>query len=262
MTRLLSNTAYAYLQKSGGRYVEPFLGGAAVALDLGLPDMILADVCEPLIHAYRQVCAHPKEVAWMLGTYARRGVDKETYMATRGDVPFSHIQRAAHFLYLNALCFNGVWRVNAAGVFNVAYGAKSDGTPGRLRNEEELVQFAATFGGSQIDVADFRTTLALAGEGDFIYADPPYLGTFDGYSADRFSLADHAALAEALRCAYDRGADLITTNMDTAEIRELYSWAAIQVTGEAQRVSCDAMTRGKMSTVLISTIPDLVGVEV
>lgn len=262
MVRVLSDIAYAHLQRTRGRYIEPFLGGGAVALDLGLPNMILADVCEPLIQAYTQVRDFWPQVAWTLGTYAHRGVDKDTYLDVRDERPMSHIQQAAHFLYLNALCFNGVWRVNSNGVFNVSYGSKSDGTPGKLRTIQELQQFADAIKASTLTASDFRATLAVAGEGDFVCADPPYFGTFDDYSANRFTAKDHADLAEALRIAYDHGADLVATNMDTPEVRELYSWAAIQVTGEMHRVCRDPAKRGKVSTVLISTIPDLVGVEV
>lgn len=263
MLRTLSNVAYVHLQRTRGHYVEPFLGGGAVALDLGLPNMILADTCEPLIHAYDQVRRFPQQVAWMLATYEKRGVDKDTYMDVRDESPMSHIQRAAHFLYLNALCFNGVWRVNSDGVFNVAYGSKGSGAPaGKMRTTADLEQFAAAIKTSTLTAADFHKTLEHAGEGDFIYADPPYFNTYDDYTTGRFTAKDHVDLSEALRAAYDRGADLVTTNMDTPEVREMYAWAAIQVTGEMHRVCRDPAKRGKMSTVLISTIPDLVGVEV
>jgi len=125
-----------------------------------------------------------------------------------------------------------------------------------------LRQFADAIKASTLTCNDFRATLAVAGEGDFVYADPPYYGTFDDYAAARFTHQDQADLAEALRVAYDHGADIVTTNMDTPAVRELYAWAAIQVTGEKCRVSRDPSKRGKMSTVLISTIPDLIGVEV
>ena len=174
MLRTLSNTAYAHLQRTRGRYIEPFLGGGAVALDLGLPSMILADTCEPLIHAYDQVRRFPQQVAWMLATYERRGVDKSTYLDVRAESPMSHIQRAAHFLYLNALCFNGVWRVNSNGVFNVAYGSKGDGAPaGKMRTAADLEQFAAAIKTSTLTAADFHKTLEHAGEGDFIYCFTP-----------------------------------------------------------------------------------------
>lgn len=258
MVEQLSGIAYAHLSKTKGTYIEPFLGGGSVALDLGLPSMILNDFCGPLMRMFDYVRDDPKAVFNQLQQYVERGIDEKTYYEVRALRPLGAIQQAARFLYLNATCFNGVYRENASGEFNVPYGKRANP---KFPSLEELVAVQEALGGDKVFLyaSDFKPIVQLAREGDFIYADPPYLDTFSDYNAGGFGEPEHVVLAEELRAAYDHGADVLVTNSDTARVRELYDWAFITPIQERRSINRDGDGRGPVGCVLITTVPDLLG---
>lgn len=263
MIKLASQGIYRYLANSGGRYIEPFLGGAALALDLGLPNMILSDSNQHLIGTYQAVRDDPGKVAWALSSLAAIGVDKQSYYHVRDDVPNDPIMAAARFLYLNRLCFNGVYRENKKGEFNVPYGdmVYRKSVVGRNVNDRvsnlfpsgrKLRALAEAFATTDLAPRDFRETIAMAGEGDLIYADPPYASTFDAYTAEGFGPQDQIDLVNALGEAWERGAVILATNADQPEIRDMYGcWATIMHTAEARSVSQKGSRRKRASCVLI-----------
>jgi DNA adenine methylase len=264
----VSNIAYDYLSDTRGRYIEPFLGGGAVAADLGLPDMLLADLCEPLINAFQQVRRSPDSVLWSLRNYRRRGVDADTYYKIRAECPRGKVQRAAWFFYMNALCFNGVYRENSKGEYNVPYGVRKPGKklPGKtpmvshsFLNKKRLTPFVDAVRGAELTASDFRPIIKRATDGDFVFVDSPYFGVYSNYLKEGFGVADHVDLARELRAAAERGAAFIATNNDVPEVRRLYRWAHITRTGEFRRVNRDAKKRGKVACLLIASGRDLVG---
>jgi len=263
---IVSDTIYGRLKETEGRYVEPFLGGGAIALELGLPRMILGDSCRPLIEMYQAIRTKPRDVAWALKALAAQGTDRESYLAVRQRRSPSPILAAAQFIYLNKLGFNGLYRVNRSGQFNVPYGDAKRGeraqSGGVFPTEEEILAVAAALADSDLAVRDFRQTIALAGERDVIYADPPYLATYSNYTAEGFTQEDHEVLATALRRAALRGAVVIATNSDTPEVRKLYDWAFTAPVIERHSVGATVARRGAVRALLIasqSTITDLSG---
>ena len=257
LARMLSDIAYASLQRTGGHYHEPFLGGGAVAFDLGLPEMVLSDLCAPLIDTYRAIQRWPRDVAWMLDVYRNRGCDADVYYRVRDEAPTSRVERAARFLYLNTLCYNGVYRENASGKYNVPYGRRAGGATPNFLSVDDLIAFQKLTVTASFAATDFRESLAAVGAGDFVYADPPYYAVFDKYQKGGFSDGDHLDLATALRDTYDRGAEILTTNADVPCVRELYDWAFVVPTVENRRVSQTKAGRAKAACLLITTVPDL-----
>lgn len=255
----LARGIYRELRKTEGRYVEPFLGGAAMALDLGLPDMLLADACAPLVETYQAVIESPMSVAGELALLSAAGHTKEAYYAVRAADPTTAMARAARFIYLNKRCFNGLNRTSKkTGRFNVPFG---DG-PGTLPSLDQLEAFAAVLRGSTISADDFRDTLAFVRKGDLVFVDSPYHGTFDTYTAGGFPAEAHVELAAHLEyLAHDVGAIIFMTNSDTPEVRTLYSWAEIIPTAELRAVNADGEGRGRKGCVLATNRMDLVGVE-
>jgi DNA adenine methylase len=262
-----SQVAYEHLQTTDGRYVEPFLGGGAVAADLGLPDMLLADLCEPLINAFQQLRRSPDAVLWSLKNYRRRGVDSDTYYKIRAERPRGKVQRAAWMFYMNTLGFNGVYRENSKGIYNVPYGVRKPGKklPGKtpmvshsFLTKTKAKPFIEAIRHAELVATDFRTTIRRAGDGDFIFVDSPYFGVYANYLKEGFGVGDHVDLARELRAAAEeRGASFIATNNDVPEIRRLYRWAHITRTGEFRRVNRDAKKRGKVACLLIASSRDL-----
>jgi DNA adenine methylase len=243
----------------GARYFEPFVGGAAMAAYLGLQDMVLGDACGPLIDTYYTITESPREVAHALNALYAAGVDEASYYRVRDIEPTLPLVAAARFIYLNKLGFNGLYRVNRAGKFNVPYGKKfKDGVnpySDYLWNEDATTMFddfAAALVRANLLALDFRETLDYAVAGDVVFCDPPYADTFTGYTAGGFGPDAQQDLAVQLQTLADIGATIVMTNADTAEIRALYAWATICPTAEPRAVSRDGAQRGKAPCILIT----------
>jgi len=258
---LIADPINIRLAATRGRYIEPFLGGGAVALSLGLPKMILGDCCQPLVAMYRAIAKNSQGVAWALQTLIEQGTDKETYLRIRATQYPNPAFAAARFIYLNKTGFNGLYRENSRGEYNVPYGKTSNGAKRSYPSIETISQVAAAIKTSDIAVRDFRDTIAFAKAGDVVYADPPYYDTFSDYTAEGFGDAEHVALADALREAASRGAAILASNVDHERIRELYAWAHVLSLTERHVVGAKAERRGARNAVLIvsdvTLVPDL-----
>jgi DNA adenine methylase len=243
---------YERLAVTGGRYIEPFLGGAAIALDLGLPNMILSDVCKPLVEMYHAICKAPGSVSWSLQVMIDQGINAENYYAIRAASYPNRVRAAARMIYINKLGYNGLYRENKRGQINVPFGKSSNGSDKRsLPSPEELVAVAAALAKARITTDDFRVTIEQAQRGDVVYADPPYLGTFSGYSAGGFDDDEHVALAAVLQAAHERGAVVIASNSDNERVRALYDWAFVTPVEERHVIGATGARRGKRPAVLI-----------
>jgi DNA adenine methylase len=245
----IAPSIYERLAATGGHYIEPFMGSGAVALDLGLPGMILGDVCKPLVSTYTTIRKSAEAVAWALKTLVERGTDKESYLAVRASEPTSIVFAAARFIYLNKFGFNGLYRENSKGKFNVPHGG--DRTNTRIPDLDTLNAVANALKGADIRVADFRQTIDRANEGDVLYVDSPYYETFSDYTAGGFSDDDHAALSTVLRSAHERGVVFIASNSDHERVRELYDWATVVPVHERHAVGATGDRRGMKAAVLI-----------
>lgn len=265
MIKLTAQGVYMRLCKTGGRYIEPFLGGGAMALHLGLPHMIIADACSHLIRTYLAVRDEPAEVAWAISALATAGVDEETYYRVRESfnaVDADEIKQAARFIYLNKIGYNGVYRENKKGKFNVPYGDQvyrksvvkrrtNDRVDNLFPSSRTLHDLSGAYAMADLSIADFRDTIAKARAGDVIFSDPPYAQTYNGYTADGFGPDDQVDLAQVLRDAWGRGAMILATNADEPEVRALYDWATVMTTAEARSVSRIASQRVRTGCVLV-----------
>lgn len=248
-------------------YVEPFVGGGAIALGLNptIPK-ILSDANTCLIDAWLCVQRVPGAVAAELqALYAREGSKNAweratTYLAVRDELnEMIHSSRTmwpargARFLYLNARAFNGLWRTNRSGEFNVPWGKYE--SPRELTLDDLRVYTIALAKVTIKKQSAFATLADLVARGDLsgtvIYADPPYDGTFDGYTADGFEDTMQAALADGLYSCAERGAKIFASNADTPRVRELYGWAEIEALDERHSVGAKADRRGARGCVLI-----------
>jgi DNA adenine methylase len=248
---LIGDLIYERLAVSGGRYVEPFLGGAAL--------MVLGDSCRPLVEMYEAIRADSRSVTQALKALIEFGTDKESYLLVRGERAQEPDMVAARFIYLNKLGFNGLYRVNRKGQFNVPYGDKKRGERaqfgGVFPSDDDLAAVAAAFADADLALRDFRETVALAEDGDLLYADPPYLETYSSYTPEGFADEDHLALADALHAAAKRGVTVLATNSDNDRIRELYEWAAVTPVIERHNVGATVQRRGAVRTLFITSDP-------
>jgi DNA adenine methylase len=220
------------------RYYEPFLGGAAVLLDLNPKEAYVNDINSELINMYIQVREDVEGVIKYLGsldwTHEQSVDSKEVYYAIRG-LFNNHrgektLEQAARFIYLNKHCFNGLYRVNSKGEFNVPFNGK---LTGRSFDAEHLREAAKQLKDVVFSNTDFENFLITAGENDFCFIDSPYAPltatSFTDYTKEGFSYEDHIRLATTFDELSDRGVYCMLTNHDTPLIRELYKDYNIRV---------------------------------
>lgn len=204
------------------RYVEPFAGSAALFFAVAPLRAVLGDLNEDLIRTFRAVRRAPDAVYRALTRFPRGRASyyrvREMAREKLGDATM-----AARFVYLNRFCFNGLYRTNAQGEFNVPYGAPKNG------NVPDLAQLRACgrlLSRARLLNADFRRTLAMVDAGDFVYLDPPYAVSrrrvFVEYGRSPFSTSDLADLAGWLEEIHRRGAVFIVSYADSHEARRLF----------------------------------------
>ncbi len=209
-------------------YFEPFLGGGAVFFSL-LPDSAtLSDTNTELIQMYAQVRDFPEKV---LRRLRRMPNSERDYYRIRSMRPRTDAGKAARLIYLCTLAFNGIYRQNLKGEFNVPYGYKAHINP---CNEAMLEKMSASLRGRTLLGADFEQAVAAAKRGDFVYFDPPYTvahgnNGFIKYNAQIFSWADQKRLAGVALRLKRAGCRVIVSNADHASIRELYSDFKVRV---------------------------------
>lgn len=212
---------------AGKRLIEPFVGGGSVFLNSDKHEsFLLADVNSDLINLYQMLSVVPELVTELAQRMFSGMNSEEDYCSVRMEFNTQLLtgpQRAAAFLYLNRHCFNGLIRYNRDGQFNVGFGKyRAPYFPA-----EEIKAFASMAHSCVFMNAGYRRTLALAGEGDVVYCDPPYEplpGTagFTNYAAGGFTWDDQIALAECCVAAHQRGARIVITNSSAPRVIDLY----------------------------------------
>ncbi|EOD9027529.1 Dam family site-specific DNA-(adenine-N6)-methyltransferase [Enterobacter hormaechei] len=212
---------------AGKRLVEPFVGGGSVFLNSEKHEsFLLADVNADLINLYQMLEVDHIRVCSLAKILFERANSEEAYKELRDEFNNQRMgapERAAAFLFLNRHCFNGLIRYNRDGLFNVGWGKYE----APYFPEIEIKAFKKKSHKCVFLNAGYRRTLALAGEGDVVYCDPPYEplpGTagFTNYAAGGFSWADQVSLAESCVAAHQRGSKVLISNSTAPRVVELY----------------------------------------
>jgi len=239
------------------RYFEPFVGGGAFYFRLHPRSAVLSDSNPDLINMYRCVAGHVEAVIQRLGRHrAAHGADYYYAMRERWNQPGgmeADVERAAAFIYLNKTCYNGLWRVNSRGKFNVPIGRYDDPTifdGAQLRAASRVLQRA------RLGTAHFADAVKDARAGDFIYFDPPYhpisdTAHFTSYTSSCFGADDQRELAEVARRLVRRGCKVLVSNSDAAFVRDLYRDFQIDVVDCARAINSKASARGPQRELLI-----------
>jgi DNA adenine methylase len=236
------------------RYIEPFLGSGALFFALRPSRALLADLNPELIEAYIAVQKDWASVVRLLGRYQREH-SRKFYYSARSSRPRSLHGRAARFIYLNRTCWNGLYRVNVRGQFNVPVGTKQN----VLLESDDFCRASAILQGACLMASDFDSVISQARSGDLIFADPPYVTAhsqngFLKYNEKLFSWEDQIRLRDALIGAKKRGASIVATNADAPSIRALYEehFKVLSAT-RSSVIASDAKKRGRTSELIICT---------
>lgn len=204
------------------KYIEPFLGSGAMYFRLSPSVALLSDLNPELIETYKAVRAFPNKILLLLEEH-QRAHSRVYYYAMRSSRPSTVLGRAARFIYLNRTCWNGLYRVNQKGRFNVPIGTKT-----KVAFEtDHFLEVASLLASADIRSGDFEQYVDRACEGDLLFLDPPYtanhnLNGFLKYNEKIFSWSDQVRLRNAALRAADRGAYVMVTNADHPSVRELY----------------------------------------
>jgi len=243
------------LTRTTGRYIEPFVGSGAVFFFLQPESALLADTNVLLVETYMAVRDEPEKVYDRLRKHQRRH-SSEYYYRVRSSQPRTRAARAARLIYLNRTCFNGLYRVNLRGEFNVPIGSKQS----VLYPDDDFEAWALALSGTVVTAQDFEATINSAQFSDFLYVDPPYtvkhnMNNFVKYNEHIFSWSDQERLARCLTAAADRGASVTLSNADHPSIRELYSadsWTH-QTVDRHSRLAASSKHRRPTTELLISS---------
>lgn len=206
------------------RYIEPFLGGAAVLFALNPSQAAANDSNAELIGTYRAVRDHPEEVFEAMREHRN---DKEYFLQLRATQPatLTEIGAAARMIFLNKTCFNGLYRVNKKNEFNVPFGNYKKPS---LPTLDTLCRASAVLQGVTLESRDFESfALEHARQGDQVYLDPPYIpvseySDFTRYTPAQFRDADQIRVAELATTLVERGCLVVVSNSDHPRVRELY----------------------------------------
>lgn len=255
-TRLLSELG-TRMPTSFGRYFEPFVGGGALFFRTAPADAVLNDHNEDLINVYRCVAWELDKVARKLSAHKRNHCEEYYYKIrarwNERSPRQSEVDRAAQLLYMNKTCFNGLYRVNSKGGFNVPMGRYANPA---IYDLASLRAASAALQKAQLQVGHYREAVAEAKAGDFVYFDPPYhpissTANFTSYTAGSFNEEDQRELVEVANELAERGCAVLLSNSDTPFIRDLYrGWKIDQVLC-GRSINSKASARGAVPEVVI-----------
>jgi DNA adenine methylase len=236
-------------------YYEPFLGGGAIFFSLMPRRAILTDINFELVNVYRCVRDQVERLILLLNEHQARH-SKDYYYWVRANPGDTELERAARLIYLNKTCFNGLYRENLKGKFNVPMGSYKDP---RVCNPPLLQAASAALRGTCLDVEPFEAILdSDISARDFVYFDPPYhpissTSSFTAYSRYAFGEAEQVRLRNTFVLLAQRGVKVMLSNSDCLFIRELYDGFKIHTVYSARAINSNAQKRGKITELLITS---------
>lgn len=255
--RWLAPKIVPHLNGVFSRYIEPFLGGGALLFALEPNDGIASDINASLIACYEAISEDSMRV---LSEFNRLRNTKEEYYRARDEwQPTDKFQRAARFIYLLRYSWNGLYRVNREGHFNVPYSYRE------LKNgltEDQMASGESILRRVTLKTQDFGKSIAEAREGHIIFVDPPYFErgrpTFTKYNPSAFGEAEQKRLAQALLEAESRGASWILTNGSVAQVQAGYQGYDIFTLPRHSVIAASSASRRKIKeSIVLSNTEEL-----
>lgn len=245
----------AFFPPKYNKYLEPFVGGGAVFFHLKPNKSIVSDLNQDLIDCYAIIKSNTWKLIEILKQYqARHG--KEFFNDLRNKYNanlLSRIERAAAFIYLNKTGFNGLYRVNSRGEFNVPFGDYKNPS---IFDEANLLAVSKLLKSAELYTMPFEKVLNYAEPDDFIYFDPPYYplnetSKFTNYTKDNFLKKEQENLAAVFRALDKRGCEVMLSNSDTDFIKKLYKDYRIEKVRANRFINCDGEKRGAITELVI-----------
>jgi DNA adenine methylase len=236
-------------------YYEPFLGSGALFFLLQPKHAVLSDTCIELIDTFAAVRENVSAVIRHLKPLKPR---KHLYYRVRDNRSTGRYKRAAEFIFLNKACWNGLYRVNSSGVFNVPFGRPKTDFLADIENLQECA-LKLRVGGIKLRVCDFEETLAQAKKGDLVYLDPPYVTRHDNngfidWNESLFSWRDQQRLARVAEKLVRKGVYVVASNANHREILDLYPSFTATSFIRSSTLASNPSKRGRVAEVLLRSI--------
>lgn len=236
------------------RYYEPFVGGGALFFRLAPERAMLGDKNRDLVNCYKVVRDQPKK---LVETLRQMRNTEHDYYNIRSTEPTCPIERAARIVYLTTLSFNGIYRENSRGKFNVPYGHKLHLAP---YDVDRIMMSSKVLSRAELSCDDFEVTLASVRQGDVVYLDPPYTvahshNGFIKYNASLFSWDDQVRLAHVASELVQRGCYVVVSNADHESIHALYKGFECEYIERVSRISASRLHRRSVTECLYFNTP-------
>lgn len=254
--RQLLDILHAAAPKNFDSYYEPFIGGGALFFSLLPHSATISDVNPELINCYQVI---RDDVEALIRSLQQHTNTAEHFYDVRAKDPanMTPIQRASRFIYLNKTCFNGLYRENRSGQFNVPFGRYVNP---KIVDKENLLAISTYLQSSDVKINcdGYQAILNHAKPGDFVYFDPPYVpmtktASFASYVKGGFSLDDQAELANVFAALSKQGVLVMLSNSNTPVIHELYKGFNIRTIHATRAINCKGGKRGKEANEVLVT---------
>ena len=243
------------------KYYEVFIGGGALLFELQPSQAVINDSNKQLINCYKVIRDHPEELIAHLQThkneahyfYDIRQIDRNS----KDYAKLSQVEQASRIIYLNKTCYNGLFRVNSQGQFNVPFGSYKNPD---IVNESVIRAVSKYLNEKKINIlnGDFADALSTAKKGDFIYLDPPYdpvsdTASFTGYDVNGFNRDEQKRLKQVVDLLHQKGCKILLSNSYTDFICELYNesyYRKVEISA-LRSINSKGHKRGKINEILI-----------
>jgi DNA adenine methylase len=231
------------IPKNYNNYIEPFIGGGALFFYLAKNNSIINDSNKDIINLYKEVSKNPNSIIDELKKYKN---DSDFFYQMRKNIPENKLKSACRTIYLNRTCFNGLYRVNKKGEFNVPYGNYKKVS---FVDEENFVRASNLLKKTKILNKDYKYVLdKYAKKNDLIFLDPPYLpiskfSDFKRYTKEQFYLNDHIELGQYFKKLDKMGCHIILTNSNTEITNEVFKDFTIKIVNTKRNINSNGSNR-------------------
>ena len=251
------------LPKKWNTYFEPFVGGGALLVNLQnqkrVSNAVISDLNGELINLYRVVKTNPEKLIEALHNDEFQN-NEESFNRLKTEFNYlvgsrrNKVKRAALLIYLNKHGYNGLWRVNSKGKFNVPFGRHTKRT---LPTDLSILKFGEMLENVTILNRDFEVTVKSAKTGDFVYFDPPYhpiskTANFTDYNSNGFTFDDQKRLADVFRKLSNKGVQLMLSNSKVSEIEDLFVGFTIGTVDAKRFINCNGERRNGIKEIIVT----------
>ena len=266
LAELLIDSFPANFDASKNKFYEPFVGGGALTFATGNPaieffipgkNLHINDSNPDLVIVYKVVRDNLGDLIFELEKLAR-DITREAFVTVRSSNPKTDVKRAARFIYLNKTCFNGLWRVNSSGQFNVPWGQLKNPL---IFDRDQLAICSTRLQKARITNGSYSQAVKSAAEGDLVYFDPPYIpltptASFSQYAKDNFGLDDHKKLAQTIDELTSKGVYVLLSNSDTEMTRKIFkSSVTLRQISMNRSISASSGSRSPVNEVIGTNFP-------